>query len=416
MSAQTKTAKQATDVVDAKATNVQGAPAANEPEAVADVCPVLSDILTRARPHGSKAVAAFVADIYATVLQNYGHKPEFMSTAKNLVVRIPKPDGTASRALFSSHVDTVDPTDSGNDASARKSVVYDANMDMLYLDNNNKLGSCLGADDGVGVWIMMNMIADNIPGTYVFHQGEERGGIGARAMASECADFLKEHDLAVAFDRPGNDEVITHQGGIRCASDKFADELIAAFATLGLEYKKSSRGVYTDTKEYRKLIPECINLGVGYTDQHGKSESLDYGHASALEAAARSIDWDAFTPHRTHLDKDVYTNSGYYGRGNYNGYGGWYGNYSWPDIDDTPTDDDAYMGHWDRKGYAPSVSTASAQDMIDDLIDMSPDDLTAWCEHKPEAAAEVLLFLAVELMGEQQKLKTMTRYLKTALQ
>ena len=58
----------------------------------------------------------------------------------------------------------------------------------------------------------------------------------------------------------------------------------------------------------------------------------------------------------------------------------------------------------------------SRQDMIDDLIDLSPDDLTAWCVHKPEAAAEALLFLAVELMGEQQKLKTMTRYLKTALQ
>ncbi|MCT9251952.1 hypothetical protein KTH35_19305, partial [Acinetobacter baumannii] len=50
---------------------------------------------------------------------------------------------------------------------------------------------------------------------------------------------------------------------------------------------------FTDTKNYRRLISECVNIGVGYQDQHSKDEFLDYGHAFALMNACLKVDWAA---------------------------------------------------------------------------------------------------------------------------
>ena len=78
--------------------------------------------------------------------------------------------------------------------------------------------NCLGADDTAGVWLALELIRRQIAGRYVFHFGEERGGIGSGMLAHRHPDWLAECQMAIALDRAGYDEVITHQGGNRTAS------------------------------------------------------------------------------------------------------------------------------------------------------------------------------------------------------
>ena len=403
----------------------------------APVCVVLQDILSRARPHASAACNAFVNDLEKTIVENYKQKVTRMSTQSNLVVRIPKADGKPSRVLFSCHVDTVDIDAAGADPKLRKLLAYDSNLGTVMLDESNKLGSCLGADDGVGVWIMLNMIAVGKPGTYVFHQGEEKGGKGAKAMALECRAFLREHDLAIAFDRPDNDEVITHQGGVRCASDKFADQLIAELDKHGLTYKKSTGGVYTDTKEYRSTIAECINLGVGYGSQHTPNEYLDYTHASALEEAARAINWDALAAHRTPTAEDVYDAPRRYGNfyTSASGYRSVYGSRWWDGCQD---DDDLYGGVWGNSGadfdagasasksasrstkkhgfdgplYNDEGMRRTADDLVAELLSFDIDTLMDWVEDHPDEAVDAILLMCFQNQSDTARIEALSKYLQ----
>jgi hypothetical protein len=144
--------------------------------------------------------------------------------------------------------------------------------------------SCLGADDTVGVYLLREMIRAGIPGYYVFHYGEERGGIGSSALARTHGDYLRAHfDRAIALDRQDTGDIVTHQSGMRTASDAFAHALGSALWHLDsdLEYF-GTHGVYTDTAEYADLIPECSNLSVGYQRQHSEAETVDLAHVDRL--------------------------------------------------------------------------------------------------------------------------------------
>lgn len=256
------------------------------------VDPDLATILSWKRPHGSSAETSFQVWL-AKRLAKMGVKHTLK--AGNMVIEIPRSDKTPAAVLFSCHIDTVHRLCKGE--PAKQNPLYDAQFGHIFLDQKDpSSGNCLGADDGVGVWIMLRMIEARVPGAYVFHRGEECGGIGSSAMASQESSWLKRFKLAVAFDRPNNYEVIITQGGQECASRGFGEALAEALTTAGngcLKYEVSTRGVFTDTKNYRRLIPECVNIGVGYQDQHSKDEFLDYGHAFALMNACLKVDWAA---------------------------------------------------------------------------------------------------------------------------
>lgn len=216
----------------------------------------------------------------------------------------PKPgetQGRRSTTLFSCHTDSVDPAVI---AKQRKKLTYDPVFGEIALDKES-CGSSLGADDGVGVWIMLKMIEAKVPGGYIFHRGEECGGLSAKAMAQHDSKWISSFDVSVAFDRPRTSEVITHQRGQKeCASDKFAEAVCLALNNHGMDFHTSKLGVYTDNYEYRGLIAENINVGVGYEGQHGRTETLDYAHAFALLNAALKVNWDAMPVDRDNLAPD----------------------------------------------------------------------------------------------------------------
>jgi len=156
------------------------------------------------------------------------------------------------------------------------------------------------------------MIRYHVPGYYLFHWGEERGGIGSRALADHHADMItREFDHAIALDRRGTGDVITHQSYGRTASDRFAAALADQLGDLaGLTYAPA-HGIYTDTAEYAELIPECSNLSVGYRGEHTPHEELDLRHVDRLLGALCDLDTAALPMARVALepwaDEDEWT-------------------------------------------------------------------------------------------------------------
>jgi hypothetical protein len=222
--------------------------------------------------------------------------------------------------LWSAHTDSV------HAVEGRQKVHFDGRYIRLHKQSTS---NCLGADDAAGIFVMLGMIKAQVPGLYVFHYGEERGCKGSRALAKVTPHFLDGIQAAVAFDRRGTGNIITHMTDGRTCSDAFA----ASMAKQLMDYKADDGGTSTDTMSYRKLVPECTNISVGYYDEHRSTERLDYLHLIALRDQMVCFDVDALVIERDLAvnDDDDYGSSGW---GNYGSFGSFGGNdYTWDPVD-----------------------------------------------------------------------------------
>lgn len=237
----------------------------------------LHAMLTYKRPHDSTSEDAFVQE-FLFKDYNVAVVGDFVDPAA-YVIEV----GDGSRTMFSCHVDTV------HRSAGMQRIKYDA-VKMNYYKAD---GEPLGADDTAGCWLLLEMIDAGVPGVYVFHRGEERGGIGSSYIADKYPTFLQQFDRAIAFDRRGSCDVITHQGYGRCASDAFAEALADAFNEDGESmYAPSDMGIFTDTANYTEIIPECTNISCGYMHEHTANETLHLPTLFALRDNCLRIDWD----------------------------------------------------------------------------------------------------------------------------
>lgn len=254
------------------------------------------------RPMNSAAEREF-RDIYIN------HIPGMMKDAcGNRYVVV----GESPTVLWSSHTDTV------HHISGRQKLTY-ANG-FLYLREDEK-ANCLGADCTAGVWLMLEMIEKKIPGLYIFHHGEERGGIGSGYIRDKTPELLAGIKYAIAFDRRGTDSVITSQFGGVCASSTFAHALADA---LGGEFAPDPGGSFTDTANYKYLVPECTNLSVGYYNAHCNTECLDVGFLANLLEKICALDVNLLPAVRDHTVRPTYSSY----RGGKDWDGETYGSYS----------------------------------------------------------------------------------------
>lgn len=403
----------------------------NPPEAPSTVDPTLVTILSWKRRFESDHEVAFMLWLGKEIEARGGRAT--IKVSGNLVVNVPRSDKKPTSVLFSCHTDTVHWVK--RDEAQRQAIMYDSSFGHIFLDKKDPhAGTCLGADDGAGIWVMLEMIKEKVPGCYVFHRGEEQGGVGSRALLAKDKNWLSEFDLAIAFDRPNDDEIITHQGGQRCCSDKFGEALKLQFAKYGLKYKLSDRGVFTDTKVYRGVISECTNLGVGYYHQHGVDEYLDFGHLVRLRDACCKIDWESLPAERDCYAADpVQPQYGGYSGNNWNrSFGG--GRHSSKQLGFDDGFDGVYGTdpQWDafkqaqgeaeakRKAAAatPAPSTATPKSLgpvlepYQEINGMSIDDVTNWVEEDTRSAAVYMIDLAAEIAA----LKIRVALLKEALQ
>jgi hypothetical protein len=198
---------------------------------------------------------------------------------------------------------------------------------------------------------MIEMIKRDIAGTYVFHRGEEIGCWGSGGLATEHKAWLAQFTHAIAFDRRGTTSIITHQRGERACSDELGNTLKTLF---NMRHELDPTGVYTDTAEYMDIIPECVNISIGYDHEHSNHETLDTTYVLALRDAICALDWDKIV---LPVVRDPAVQESRYDK--YNDYG--YASSSWGvptrsaskiDAYDTPTIEDMLeytavdLGNW----------------------------------------------------------------------
>ena len=249
----------------------------------------LQRALSVKRPHAGAGVAAFTEWLANAVPESVQEKT-FIDACGNL--HVDARTDTKHRTLFVAHVDTVHRVEGKNPIRKVKN-----KKEHIWHATPN---SCLGADDGAGVAMLVHMLHGGVAGYYVFTQGEECGGIGAKHIAKYQPDLLDQFDRAIAFDRRNVDSVITHQGYGRCCSDVFGQALADALNDddMTLMYSTDDSGVYTDTAEFVDNISECTNISIGYYSEHGEREHLDVNHLQALSRAVLKFDWDALPVER----------------------------------------------------------------------------------------------------------------------
>lgn len=197
------------------------------------------------------------------------------------------------RTLFTSHTDTVH---------------HRGGVNTILVDGNlwRAQGDVLGADDGAGVALIAHMLASGVGGYFCLFRGEECGGIGSKWLADNMPYLLEEFDRAIAFDRAGQYDVITHQACSRCCSDAFATALADQLVNddMSLVFMPSDAGVYTDTAEFTAIIPECTNLSVGYYRQHSDEETQDIEFLKTLAERLPKIDWESLPTSRDPKEVD----------------------------------------------------------------------------------------------------------------
>lgn len=233
---------------------------------------------------GGEEVAPFV---WAMMPQ--GRKGHSYAIKDNIfMVRVPGPG--ADNVLWCAHCDTVNYT---------TQYAHPTVTERDYFLVADPAAHCLGADDRAGCLILANMIANDVPGTYVLFPDEEEGAHASFLFTEALKDC--EFVLAVEFDRKGTTEIITHQlCGTRLCTDETATSIGAALAKHGLgDYlKPSDDGLFTDVANLFPVVPQVVNMAVGYYAQHTKSEYLDlrylYDLTSALISWGTSQDFADF--------------------------------------------------------------------------------------------------------------------------
>lgn len=231
---------------------------------------LLMEMLKWKRPGGDIATEMF-AKIYLEPV--FGKPDEY----GNYITKVCNEDGSNPNLCFTAHYDTVH-KDGG---------FQELLDDGLFVRSASQ--DCLGADCTTGIWLCLEMLKSGIPGYYVIHADEESGCIGSGSIVRDSASWLGDLDAVISFDRMGTDSVITHQCGLRTASDEFAKSF--ADAVNMPELKPDPYGVYTDSNEYRGIVPECTNISVGYYKQHTKDEHQDLIFARKLRDSLLSADW-----------------------------------------------------------------------------------------------------------------------------
>lgn len=242
---------------------------------------VLAELLCIRRPHGGLGEKLAQAVVMREVMGR-GHAV-VKDTHGNISVRVGEDNG----CVFTAHLDTVHRED------GEQVLFIISETGEIVADGADGKASVLGADDASGVYLLLEMIQANRPGLYLFFVGEECGGIGSSAYVKDHSTFSA--NMVVSFDRRGTKDIITHQGGWCTASNTFAMALGEAMNRLDntFEYAPCAGGLYTDSREFAEIVPECTNIAVGYYNEHTVRESQDLEHLLRLRAVVVALDWQA---------------------------------------------------------------------------------------------------------------------------
>jgi len=187
--------------------------------------------------------------------------------------------------LFTCHLDTYPLL------NISEQITIIADGDIIRTDGR----TLLGADDKAGMTVMLSMIQAGVPGIYGFFLAEEIGLLGSEFAAGDRTweELMKDVGAVISFDRRGTSSVITHQGGKRTCSIKYADQICNAFHMHGLNLKPDKNGSSTDSLSFFRANKQlqCTNISVGYGNAHSYEEFQDMAYLKKLCNAVIHMEW-----------------------------------------------------------------------------------------------------------------------------
>ncbi len=306
----------------------------------------LVEMMTYKRPEGSDTQKEFCNRFLEPLMGS----PDAFG---NYVLQI----GNKQEICFTAHHDTVHKTSGRQRLKVKDGIVT--------LRDKTK-GECLGADCTTGIWLILNMVAKEIPGVYVIHSGEESGCIGSGDLINHHPNWLDHVNYVISFDRYGTKSIVTHQMGRRTASDKFAKKLKEVLGISSLS--ADPNGSFTDSNEYKREVSECTNLSVGYYSQHSTEEKQDLEYAQELLDALLTADWSKLEYYR---DNTVVEVGGYY-------------------------DDDYFWGH---PSYKYNTTYNDTSNRIFNMICDYPEEIASLLEDLGYSADELQEMLGIQDQG-----------------
>lgn len=125
----------------------------------------------------------------------------------------------------------------------------------------------LGADDRVGVFLMLSMVQAGLKPSILFTTDEETGSASGRAFADKYrANWMKSGvKYIMQLDRSGFNDCVFYQ----CNSPKF-EQYIESFGF------KTARGSFSDISVLCPILGVAgVNLSVGYFNEHSQTEMID---------------------------------------------------------------------------------------------------------------------------------------------
>lgn len=254
---------------------IVGTPFNLEPHRAAPWYRALHFALTHGRPaHGPniRALGELIAG-----MAPMGSTPQFDGFGNLWIDTRTKLD--EQKTVFMAHMDSVG-------RSSRIQAVYlNQESGIMWTPD----GDCLGADDGAGCAILAHLM-QTVPALYLFTDAEEVGGQGTSWIKQNSAylDRIKGMDRILSFDRKGTKSICGAQGIGNCASRSFVSALAER---LGMSHSWDC-GTYTDSSDFRGIVPEIVNISIGYERAHGPKEYLDLGYLWGLMEALAKINFE----------------------------------------------------------------------------------------------------------------------------
>lgn len=183
-----------------------------------------------------------------------------------------------NKLLFTAHLDTY----------SSEIETINSKIENGFLKTDEK--TILGGDNKTGCAMLINMINNNISGTYYFFVEEEVGRKGSIWFNNQIKDG--EYTFAVAFDRKETCSLVTHQRGIKLINDELTKVLLDEFSSKEYEFKVDHFGFSCDTVSLIDKVNNCLNISNGTYDEHKKTERVDLEYYDYMFNKVIEIDWE----------------------------------------------------------------------------------------------------------------------------
>ena len=186
------------------------------------------------------------AELKATLTQYLKGKYKKVIVEKEYIVAV----GDIPVALVA-HMDTVF-------YNQPSEIYYDQRKAIMWSPDG------LGADDRAGIFAIVQIIADGYRPSIILTTDEERGGLGAQALAKKKCP-IESLRYMIQLDRRGSNDCVFYQ----CANSKF----IKYIETFGFA---EAVGSFSDISFLMPVWQVCgVNLSIGYREEHSVSETLN---------------------------------------------------------------------------------------------------------------------------------------------